>query len=514
MFRFYLKLSKKSIVKGLFVWVLFFGFAGSAMAKIPNDPSYPLQAEVYSQIGAPTAWDYTTGSSSVVVAVIDVGVDISHEDLKNNIWKNTDEIAGNGLDDDSNGYVDDVYGWNFVENNNDTAVSVIREVDDVGAVNHGTILAGLIGAQGNNSTLGTGLNWNIKIMPVRAIDNAGGGVLVNVASAVDYAVDNGADIISLSFVGFTTYPGLSAALYRAYQKGVLIVAASGNSGTDSSGNANLTKVKQYPICLDSDYVENWILGVASVDSQDHLSDFADYGSCVDILAPGERIFSTQKFAPQSGFSKKFDGGWYGTSFSAPLVAGSAALIKSVHPEWGAKEITNVLLRSADDVDKLNPAFAGQIGYGRLNVGQAVKMALNSEDTPKSAVVYSSKLVKKPPQARGGQNLYSVQILADGKLLRNFPLTNYSAVLSKWAVADDLFVYARFVKNKIIIDAWDFSGNKKLNNFILPGFNSLSAVTIKRVWGDSPNAIISVKKGKINQKVIIDIPSKSWKVESL
>ncbi len=503
MFKLYLKLGKKSIGLGFVALIFGLIFASEVFAKTPNDPKFPLQFGFYDQIGAPEAWEYATGTSSVIVAVIDVGVDITHEDLKNNIWKNSKEVPGNGIDDDNNGYVDDIHGWNFVENNNDISLSVIKEVDDSGAVNHGTVLAGLIGAQGNNEILGAGVNWDVTIMPVRAIDNAGGGVLANVAKAVDYAVDNGASIISISFVGFTTYPGLTDALYRAYQKGVLPVVAAGNSRNDSSGNENLTTVKQYPVCLDSDSSENWILGVASVDLQDRLSDFADYGSCIDISAPGEKIFSTQKYAPQYGYTKDFDGGWYGTSFSAPLVAGAAALVKSVRPDWKAKELMAVLLRSADDIDGLNPGFAGQMGYGRLHVGKAVALAVESKNIP--PITFETKLINQ-------KKSYAMRISANGKVLQNFPLSGYSSKFSKWMLKDDLFVYARFSNNKIIVDVWDLSGNKKLSNFVLPGMTGFSGIEVDTVWGDSPNAILFAKKGKVNQKIIIDIPSKSWKVE--
>jgi subtilisin family serine protease len=503
--RLYSILSKKSIV-AISIFMAIFVYSNKTIAKEPADPSYSFQQGFYTQIGAPAAWDITTGSKEVVVAVIDTGIDDTHPDLIGNMWTNTKEIVSNGQDDDGNGFVDDVHGWNFVENNNNTNIPVIIEADDAGAVNHGTLLAGLIGAQGGNGLSGVGLNWNVRIMSLRAIDNGGGGNLADIAKAVNYAVDNGAHVISISFVGFTTEPSLTAALYRAYQKGVVVVAAAGNSRNDSSGNENLTKVKQFPICLDYDYVQNWILGVASVSLQDTLSYFADYGSCVDISAPGEQIFSTQKIAPESGFVKDFDGSWYGTSFSAPLVAGGAALIKSVRPDWGAKEIIDVLLRSADDIDHINPGFAGQIGYGRLNIGKALQMARSAKINPvKSPMTYTAQLVKK-------QKKYAVQVSGNGKVIADFFINNYAAKFSRWAVSDNLFVYARLSANTITVDVWDLLGNKKISSLKLPGFTALTDLKIEAVWGLEENAVLFVKKGKENKKIIIDIPSQSWKVE--
>ena len=476
------------------------------LAKTPNDPKYTLQKPFYSQIDAPAAWDYTVGTSSVVVAVIDVGVDILHEDLKENIWQNQKEIPDNSLDDDGNGFVDDVHGWNFVENNNDVGISVINEVDDSGAVTHGTVLAGLIGAVGDNNLLGTGLNWHIKIMPLRAINSSGGGSLGDVAQAINYAVNNGADIISISFVGDRETFNLQESLRLAHQRGVLVVAASGNNRNDGTGNDNLSKNKQFPICSVFAGLEDWVLGVTSVDQNDKLSDFTNFGACVDISAPGEYIYSTQRYAPQYGYFKNFNGPWFGSSFSTPLVAGAAALVKSVRPDWKAKEIILDLLATADDIDGLNPGYVGQIGYGRLNVGRAVARAVESKNIPPPPpVVIESKLINK-------QKAYSVQVSANGQVLHNFPLANYSSKFSKWAVGDNLFIYARLNKNKIIVDAWDFSGNKKLSNFVLPGMSNLYDLKIDQVWGDSPNAILFIKRMGETQRLIIDLPSQSWKTE--
>ena len=290
-----------------------------------------------------------------------------------NVWTNPNEIPDNGLDDDHNGYVDDVNGWNFVENNNDVRTSVFDKTDDPEAVDHGTLVAGLIGAIGDNDRDGVGVNWQVQIMPLRAVDSNGSGSLLDVARAVDYAVDNGADVISMSFVGNDPEDVLKKSLKRAYNRGVVIVAAAGNNNAVSDGNLDVDP--EYPVCFDSGDAENWILGVSSVGLNDQLSDFADYGGCVDIVAPGEGIMSTERYAPAYNYKEEFGGKWYGTSFAAPMVAGAAALLKSVRPDWGAKEIIADLLTSTDNIDASNPDFKGKIGSGRLNIGKAVAAAV-------------------------------------------------------------------------------------------------------------------------------------------
>ena len=346
-----------------------------ADAKIPNDPSYSYQEKMWTQINAPAAWDVSTGSPEVVVAIIDTGADTWHGDLDSNIWTNPYEIPDNGIDDDHNGYVDDTHGWNFVEGNNDVRTSVFDNNDDPEAVRHGTVIAGLIGARGDNSVDGTGINWQIKLMPLRAIESSGSGLLDVVAKAVDYAVDNGANVISMSFVGSDADDALKASLYRAYKKGVVVVTAAGNHNTSNSGDLDQTPT--YPACFDKGERENWLLTVGAVNSKDELSRFSDFGSCLDIVAPGEGIFSTERYAPQFGYIKEFGGPWQGTSFATPLVAGAAALLKSIQPGWGPDQIIAELLATVDSVDSVNSTHLGQVGRGRLNIGKAMLAAVQS-----------------------------------------------------------------------------------------------------------------------------------------
>ncbi len=369
MFQLYYNLAKKSTLVAL---LGIFLFSTIAEAKIPNDPDYLKQQKMWRQINAETAWDYSIGSKQVTVAIIDTGADIWHDDLKNNIWKNPYEIVDNGYDDDGNGYIDDVNGWNFVEDNNDIRTSVLDSAASTDAIIHGTAIAGLIGASGNNIKGGSGINWTVKIMPLRGIANDGSGSYAQVSNAVQYAINNGADVISLSVVGTNGDSYLKEILREAYEKGIVIVAAAGND--QISGNGNLNTTRHYPVCMDADSAENWIIGVSSVDENDRLSRFANFGSCVDLVAPGQNIFSAQRYAPVYGYMDEFGGPWQGTSFSVPLVAGAAALIKSIRPDWSAKEIINNLLKSSDDIQDKNLDYPNDIGFGRLNVGMAAKLA--------------------------------------------------------------------------------------------------------------------------------------------
>jgi len=367
-------LAKKSIfiILGLLL-VPFF-----VSAKIPTDPEYYRQQTFYNQINLPSAWDITTGSEDVVVAVIDIGVDINHQDIRNNAWFNVLEVNGiNGVDDDGNGYVDDFYGWNFIEDNNDVSVPDAGLIESKTVVSHGTINAGLIGATAGNYLDGVGMNWNVKIMAIRAMDNDGEGYFPIVAQAVNYAVKNGADIINLSVVGTAESEIFNRSIKEAYNKGVLVVVAAGNGR--SEGEGDLDEYPVYPVCSEDLEVRNSLMSVTSVDKDNKLSYFGNYGSCVDISAPGEKIISTLFNEPSSGFNSTFGTFVQGTSFSTPLVVGAAALIKSVIQTWGAQELMTNLKGGANDVDYLLDAmYKNKMGSGVLDVYKSLQIAIASD----------------------------------------------------------------------------------------------------------------------------------------
>lgn len=343
----------------------------------PNDPFYYEQANYLNQINVQRAWDQTTGSEEIVIAVLDSGVDIDHVDLKDNIWQNPKEIAGDGLDNDKNGYVDDVNGWDFVLDKNDPRPKfevgcLEKKTCSRGGVNHGTIVAGIIAARGNNGIGVTGVSWRSKIMPLRVLDSTGTGDTYAVARAIDYAVRNGARIINLSFVGSDYSQILADALRRAYEAGVIVVAAAGNE-TNPAKVVDLDKEKMYPICYRGSQGEHWVIGVASVDYQNRKTFFSNYGrDCVDLAAPGIGFFSTEVYnTPDSDFAYPYGGFWSGTSLSVPLVSGTIALMESKNPSLKPADLIDDLLNSTTEIDSLNLDYLGKLGRGLLDVNRAL-----------------------------------------------------------------------------------------------------------------------------------------------
>src|SRR5262245_51783378 len=318
----------------------------------PNDPKYgdgtlwamnntgQSGGTADADIDAPEAWDIATGTSNTVVAVIDTGVDYNHPDLAANIWTNPGEIAGNGLDDDNNGYIDDIHGWDFANNDN-------NPMDDNG---HGTHVAGTIGAVGNNNLGVAGVNWSVDIMALKFLGANGSGYTSNAVAALNYAVQMGAKVSNNSWGGGGNSLTLAAAINNARNNGHIFVAAAGNSGQ------NIDITPSYPASYSLSY-DN-VVTVAATDSNDNLASFSNYGvNTVTLAAPGVNILST---LPNNNY------GWYsGTSMATPHVTGAIALYWSANPSLSYSQVINKLTSSVDQV-------AGLVGKvetgGRLDVG--------------------------------------------------------------------------------------------------------------------------------------------------
>ncbi len=351
---------------------LVLGAPAAAFARLPDDPLLPEQWHL-ARVDAPGAWDVTTGTPAVIVAVLDTGVDVDHPDLRENIWTNPGEIAGDGLDNDGNGFADDVHGWNFADGNN-------RPVPDPAgpqtraAMTHGTVVAGVIAAVGNNGEGVAGMAWRARIMPVRILDNEGSGFAHHAAVALRYAVRNGARVVNLSFTGPDMPSDLAAAVREAADAGVVIVAALGNA---SNGGDDVDAAPTYPACYKLLDGRDPIIGVAATDRQDAKAPFSNFGAgCADVAAPGADIFSTVLHDPeQEAFGGWYGGGWSGTSLAAPVVSGIVALLLSAYPSLTPPQVLDILRLSADPLaDGTGAAAAGQAGVGRVNAARALQIA--------------------------------------------------------------------------------------------------------------------------------------------
>jgi len=326
-------------------------------AEIPNDSLFndlwglhntgQTGGTVDSDIDAPEAWHLTTGSPDIIVAVVDSGVDYNHPDLTANIWTNTGEIAGNRIDDDDNGYIDDIRGWDFANDDN-------NPLDDNG---HGTHCSGTIGAVGNNGIGVAGVMWTVQIMPLKFLNRKGSGYTADAVEAILYANSMGAHVISNSWGG----GGYSQSLKDAIDASdAVMVCAAGNSATDTD------IIPHYP----SSYTSQQIIAVAATDDEDYLASFSNYGpTSVDVAAPGVNILSTYPSKSYAWMS--------GTSMATPHVAGLAGAIQALHPGMTNLEIKERIMATVDR----DSALAGKIASGgRINAYQAL-LSSTSIDPP-------------------------------------------------------------------------------------------------------------------------------------
>ncbi|MDQ4122743.1 MAG: S8 family serine peptidase [Acidobacteriota bacterium] len=338
----------------------------------PNDPDFTAN-KLYgmAKINAPVAWDVTTGNSEVVVAILDTGINYNHEDLVANIWKNSGEIAGDGIDNDSNGFVDDVHGYNFVIPGGDNA-------DDH---SHGSHCAGTIGGVGNNGKGVVGVNWNVKMLSLKTHDGvAGASTSMRVISAFQYVTMMKGRGVNIR-VTSNSYGGppeaaaydqaLKDAIDAAGRADILNVFAAGND------NFNNDQTPTYP----SAYNSPSIIAVAASDQNDNKASFSSYGAtAVDVAAPGVGIWST---ILNQGYGSKS-----GTSMATPHVAGAAALLAAAHPSLSAASLKATLLNTVDVL----PQWSGRVlTGGRINVASAIQQptVCTFNSTPVGTFVFTA-----------------------------------------------------------------------------------------------------------------------------
>jgi thermitase len=325
-------------------------------------------------IHAVEAWKVNKGDRHMVVAVIDTGVDYTHEDLAANIWHNPNEIAGNGKDDDGNGYTDDIIGWDFVDNDNkpyDVATGILGTLLG-GNPGHGTHCSGTIAAVSDNSVGISGVAPNVKIMPLRFLNERGQGDTAHAVKAINYAVAAGAKVLSNSWGSAGEEEGSGAlkdAIKNAMDHDVLFIAAAGNGRSGVGYNNDTDKSPSFPATYN---YEN-IISVAAIDKQGELGKFSNFGpKTVHIAAPGVDVLSTtvgNKYSDAVIKVGSFKLTWDGTSMAAPFVAGAAALVWSQHPEYKFSDVRRKLLETAEKL----PSLKGKItSEGKINLAEAIK----------------------------------------------------------------------------------------------------------------------------------------------
>ncbi len=339
----------------------------------PTDPLVTNQWH-FTNTNTLPAWNHQSGSSNVTVAVIDTGFGLQVTDIANKWAENTEEIGAttnegaapnctsrslsldkrcNNIDDDNDGYTDNYLGWNFSDDTNN--VSAGQTAPSASGAYHGTTVSSLIAAQTNNSAGGSGMSWGAKILPIQALDDYGDGYTISVALSIRYAVDQGADIINMSLGAEADDPLVSEQIDYATENGVVVVAASGNDGCNC-----ISYPARYPD----------VIAVGATNSNNSLASFSNYGSNLDLVAPGAGLCSTVwTNAAQTGLNAC---GLNGTSFSSPLVAGAAALLLSQNPTLTPAQISASLTGTATKLSVMNNAnFTNLYGYGHLNTFTAL-----------------------------------------------------------------------------------------------------------------------------------------------
>lgn len=314
----------------------------------PNDPSFNQQWHLQT-IQAENAWNLGQGNSNVVVAIIDDAVLLNHQDLAPSIWVNPGEIAGNNIDDDGNGYIDDINGWDAADNDNDPNPPAATVSNNAFA--HGTHVAGITGAATDNSIGIASIGFDLKLMAVKTkTDASTGGSLQAPYQGVQYAIATGPDVMNMSWGGGAFSQTYQALFDQAFAQGIVSVAAAGNSNTSAP---------MYPASY------NNVISVGATAQGDSKASFSNFGPTIDVMAPGAGIYSTLPGSVSSYGNNS------GTSMASPLVAGLAGLMIAYDPTLTPTDLELCLKSSCDNIDAQNPGYIGDIGSGRVNAFEAL-----------------------------------------------------------------------------------------------------------------------------------------------
>jgi subtilisin family serine protease len=319
-----------------------------ALNYIPNDYNGTIQWGL-QKINATSAWGVTTGSSSVKIAIVDNAVNYLHQDILANAWTNPGEIPNNGLDDDLNGYTDDIHGYDLADGDNNPTPP--PGTLNTSAFVHGTHCAGIASAVSDNAIGISSIGFRAKIISVKcAADNSSVSSLTNAYEGVDYAMSAGAKIVSMSFGSTATTITWQYIISAAQTRGIMLVASAGNDNSSTP---------TYPAAY------AYVIAVGSTNSNDNISYFSNYGSWVDVMAPGEGIYST---LIENGNTYGY---LSGTSMACPLVAGLASLVYSQNLNYSESQVESLIKNGCDNIDALNPNYVGQMGSGRINAFHAI-----------------------------------------------------------------------------------------------------------------------------------------------
>lgn len=348
-----------------------------------NDP-LTQSSWALSNTAAYTAWDSSTGNGAIV-AVLDTGFALTHEDLVNQWYKNSNEMgmttsadrcwsgapvdkSSNACDDDANGYVDDWRGWDFVGRTNTPQAG---RTDPSGpGVAHGTEVAGLVGATGNNGKGIATYGWNTRVLPLQVLGDDGSGYTSTIVAAIYYAVDRGVDVINMSLGGDTNDPALETAINYAYAHNVVVVAAAGNCGTGNEAGCDPTK----PGAMGYPALNQHVIAVGASTSTNVRASFSSYGPGLDVIAPGSGTIASPMWV-QSNQTSAYASSLYGTSFASPLVAGYVALVKSVRPHSTPDDITALVDGTAIKLPGMNGSiYTSEYGHGLINAQAALSIA--------------------------------------------------------------------------------------------------------------------------------------------